>query len=42
MKRREFFKVTGGALGLCAVAGDIPLATGGSRESEARPVKRDP
>jgi len=42
MRRREFFKITGGALGLCAVAGDVPLATAGSRENESRPVKRDP
>jgi caffeoyl-CoA O-methyltransferase len=41
MRRREFFKVTGGALGLCAVATHLPLTTDSPKGNEARPVKRE-
>ena len=42
MRRREFFKVTGGALGLCAAATHVRLATDSPKGNEVRPVKREP
>jgi predicted O-methyltransferase YrrM len=42
MRRRDFFKISGGALGLLAMAEPISSAVASSKGSEARVVKRDP
>lgn len=42
MRRRDFFKISGGALGLLAMTAPVPSAVASSKGNEARPVKRDP
>jgi caffeoyl-CoA O-methyltransferase len=42
LRRREFFKITGGALGLLATSGPIRPGKAGATESDPGPVKRDP
>jgi caffeoyl-CoA O-methyltransferase len=41
-KRREFLKTAGGALGLVAMAGHVPLAVAEAAEVAPQPVKRTP
>ena len=42
LKRREFFKITGEALGFFAVATHVPSAIADTAKEDLRPVKRDP
>jgi predicted O-methyltransferase YrrM len=42
MRRREFFKISGGTLGLLAVAKHVPSVVANSKENETKPIRRDP
>jgi caffeoyl-CoA O-methyltransferase len=42
LKRREFLKITGGAMGVLSALGHVRSAAAGGREGDLPPVKRDP
>jgi predicted O-methyltransferase YrrM len=42
MRRREFFKISGGTLGILAVAKHVPSVIANPKENETQPVRRDP
>jgi predicted O-methyltransferase YrrM len=42
MRRREFFKISGGTLGILAMAKHVPSIIANPRENETKPIRRDP
>ncbi len=42
LSRRDFFKTTGGALGLLTMAMQVPSAIASAAEGSPQPIKRDP